>query len=208
MPYEGRESVPVTQSNNDVGGHMGGRDVNVYANAGDVYLTAPADLARNQKASVFRRLFERLEQEANEDKVLTGYIRQLEIYTRVVENEEVVGLEQKLRMAGRDRQVTLATGLKENVFATLKANLFSPTYQMIAATLMAKVHERFESDVRHLIDDGADSAAIDRAVSQHIIAPFAEELEECPQFEDVAVDYVRGMVYFLTGNCHIRWDKC
>ncbi len=34
------------------------------------------------------------------------------------------------------------------------------------------------------------------------------KLEDCPQFEDVAVDYVRGMVYFLTGNCHIRWDKC
>lgn len=208
MPYHGRASVPVTQTKNDVGGHMGGRDVNVYANAGDVYLTAPADPVRHLSASVFRRLFERLAQEANEDKVLTGYIRQLEIYTRVVENEQVVGLEEKLRMAGRDRQLPLAAGLKENIFATLKANLFSPTYQMIAATLMAKVHERFETYVRPLIEDGADAAAIDKAVSQHITMPFAEELEACPQFEEVAVDYVRGMIYFLTGNCHIRWDKC
>lgn len=188
---------------------MGGRDVNIYQVAGDFHQTSSnAESPKYSRVSVFRRLFEKLEREVAEDKVLTGYIRQLEIYTRVVENEEVVGLEHKLRTAGRDRQLTLATGLKENVFATLKANLFSPTYQMIAATLMAKVHERFETHVRPLIENGAETAAIDRAVSQHIIAPFSEELEECPQFEDVAVDYVRGMIYFLTGNCHIRWDKC
>ncbi|MBY5316718.1 ABC-three component system protein [Rhizobium leguminosarum] len=211
VPYQPNSVVSSAQSDNDVGGHMGGRDVNVVN--GDVYrykyvnqaINTPAEGA---KVSVFRRLFEKLEKEAAEDKTLRTYIKQLEVYTRKVENEEVVGLAEKLHLAGRARQLQYAASVKENVYTALKENLFSPTYQLIAATLMAKVHERFETDIRPLIEDGVGNAAVDRAVAEKIIRPFSEELESCPQFEDVAVDYVRGMVFFLTGNCHIRWDKC
>ncbi|MBY3595037.1 ABC-three component system protein [Rhizobium bangladeshense] len=208
VPYQARLPSTVTQTGNEVAGNLAARDVNIYNNTGDLYVVAPSDGAVPAKASVFRRLFDKLEREAREDQVLTGYIRQLEIYTRSIENEEVVGLEQKLKMAGRERQIQLAKALKENVYSALKVNIFSPTYQLIAATLMARVHERFESYVRPLVDNSCDAGAIDKAISEHIVQPFAAELEDCPQFEEVAVDYVRGMVYFLTGNCHIRWDKC
>lgn len=182
---------------------MGGRDVNVYANDGHVYLTPQPPSA---PPNPFRKLFAKLESEAEEDKVLTSYIRQLEVYTRRVENEEVIGLEEKLRLAGRDHQLTIAKALKENVYADIKANIFSPTYQLIVATLMSKVHERFDTQIRPLIKAGTDSAHVDKVVSEQITIPISNELDECPQFEDVALDYVRGMLFFLTGNCHIRWD--
>jgi hypothetical protein len=197
-------ALTTTQTGNSVLGHMGGRDVNVYANEGDVYVNPQPPAA--PPSNPFRKLFARLESEAEEDKVLTSYIRQLEVYTRRVEDEEVIGLEEKLRLAGRAHQLTIATALKENVYADIKANLFSPTYQLIVATLMSKVHERFDSNIRHLINAGADSAQIDKAVSEQITVPISNELDECPQFRDVALDYVRGMLFFLTGNCHIRWD--
>ncbi|OAM73611.1 ABC-three component system protein [Devosia elaeis] len=182
---------------------MGGRDVNVYANDGDVYL---APQPTSAPPNPFRKLFAKLASEAEEDKVLTSYIRQLEVYTRRVENEEVIGLEEKLRLAGRDHQLTIATALKENVYADIKANIFSPTYQLIVATLMSKVHERFDTQIRPLIKAGTDNAHVDKVVSEQITIPISGELDECPQFEDVALDYVRGMIFFLTGNCHIRWD--
>lgn len=195
--------ITTTQSHNSVQGHLSGRDVNVYSNNGDVYVAPPASVG---PPNPFRKLFVKLENEAAENKVLTSYIRQLEVYTRRVENEEVIGLEEKLRLAGRDHQLTIAVALKENVYADIKANIFSPAYQLIVATLMSKVHERFDSQIRPLIKAGLDSAHIDRAVSEQITNPISNELDECPQFEDVALDYVRGMVFFLTGNCHIRWD--
>ncbi|RNJ47282.1 hypothetical protein B5V01_24350 [Mesorhizobium erdmanii] len=177
--------------------------MNVYANQGDVYLAPPAPPS---SPNAFRKLFAKLEAEAAEDKVLTSYIRQLEVYTRRVENEEVIGLAEKLHLAGRDHQITIAKALKENVYADIKANIFSPTYQLIVATLMSKVHERFDTQIRPLIKAGVDNAHIDRAVSEQINIPISNELDDCPQFKDVAIDYVRGMVFFLTGNCHIRWD--
>lgn len=182
---------------------MGGRDVTVYANDGPVYVNPQLPSA---PPNSFRKLFAKLENEAAENKVLTSYIRQLEVYTRRVENEEVIGLEEKLRMAGRDHQLTIAVALKENVYADIKANIFSPTYQLIVATLMSKVHERFDTQVRPLIKAGVGIAHIDKVVSEQITVPISNELDECPQFDDVALDYVRGMVFFLTGNCHIRWD--
>lgn len=199
-------NLNTSQIKNKVGGHMGGRDV--YANAGDVniYNAAPDLHHAPNSTNVFRKLFSKLEKEAAEDKVLSAYIRQLEVYTRKVENEDVIGLEAKLVLANRERQVHLAKALKENVYGEIKANQFSPAYQLIVATLMARIHERFNSQVRHLIDAGVDASLVDRAISENIIVPIANELDDCPQFEDVSIDYVRGMIYFLTGNCHIRWD--
>lgn len=182
----------------------------LFANDGPVYQInyhPPAPAQGGQSSvNVFRKLFAKLEKEAAEDKVLNSYIRQLEVYTRQVADEKVIGLEEKLRSAGRDDQVMIAKALKENVYGEIKANLFSPAYQLIVATLMARVHERFNSQVRHLINAGVDASLIDQFVSNTITTPIANELDDCPQFEDVAIDYVRGMIYFLTGNCHIRWD--
>ena len=164
---------------------MGGNDV--YANVGDVNIyNATPDLQHASKSTnVFRKLFSKLEKEAAEDKVLNSYIRQLEVYTRQVENEDVIGLEAKLHLANRKRQVPLAKALKENVYAEIKANQFSPAYQLIVATLMARIHERFDSHVRHLIDAGVDASLVDRAVSENITLPISNELDDCPQFEDV-----------------------
>lgn len=200
------KALTTSQTRNKVGGHMGGNDV--YANVGDVniYNAAPDRQHASKSTNVFRKLFSKLEKEAAEDKVLNSYIRQLEVYTRQVENEDVIGLEAKLLLANRQRQVQLAKALKENVYAEIKANQFSPAYQLIVATLMARIHERFDSQVRHLIDAGVDASLVDRAVSENITVPISNELDDCPQFEDVSIDYVRGMIYFLTGNCHIRWD--
>ncbi|MDR9759421.1 hypothetical protein RJJ37_07210 [Rhizobium redzepovicii] len=182
----------------------------IFANDGPVYQInfppSASSHAPHSNVNVFRKLFAKLEKEATEDKVLNNYIRQLEVYTRQVEDENVIGLEEKLRLAGRNDQVMIAKALKENVYGEIKANQFSPAYQLIVATLMAKVHERFNSQVRHLINAGMDSSLIDQVVSNTITTPIANELDDCPQFEDVAIDYVRGMIYFLTGNCHIRWD--
>jgi hypothetical protein len=199
-------SLPVStsQSGNTVLGHMGGRDVNVYAPSGNLHITQ--EVAPRRERSVFRKLFDKLEQEVASDKNLTTYIRQLEVYTRHVDSEEVIGLEQKFQLAGRASQLAVAVALKESVYSDIKANVFSPTYQLIVATLMSKIHERFVTDIRPLIEAGGSRSQVDKAFSALITVPIASELDDCPQFEDVAVDFVRGMTFFLTGNCHIRWD--
>jgi hypothetical protein len=75
-----------------------------------------------------RRLFRRLKEEAASDQGLSEYIRELEIFTRHVEGEEVIGLEGKLKVSGRDDQLDMAMAVKEMVFSQLNDNIFSPAF--------------------------------------------------------------------------------
>lgn len=179
------------QENNAAGGHIAGRDVNIHA--------------PRTPESALSRLFARMKDEAKEDQTLCDYIRGLEIFTRTVENEEVVGLDGKLEAAGRKDQIDMALAMKEMVFSELKLNVFSPTFQLIYATLMGKVFEEFETWVKPAILKGQDRQVIDELVNTKVIRPIVAEVELCGDYQGVAPQTVRGMIYFLTGNCHIRW---
>jgi hypothetical protein len=52
----------------------------------------------------------------------------------------------------------------------------------------------------------ADLTEIKRAVQHEIIDPIEAMLGE--NVLDLYADEINGMLYFLTGNCHIRWTKC
>ena len=170
---------------------MAARDVNIYA--------------PSQPVSPLSRLFARLKLEAAEDKVLCDYIKELEVFTRTVENEEVVGLDSKLKAAGRDDQIDMATAMKELIFSELKLNVFSPTFQQIYAVLMGKIFEEFETWVKPAILAGQDRQVIDALVNTKVIRPIMAEVEDCGDYNGAAAQTIRGMVYFLTGNCHIKW---
>jgi hypothetical protein len=124
----------VNQSNNTVKGHMAARDVivtNVEA--------AP------QIESSLSRLYRKLKTEAGEDPKLVKYINQLEIFTRIVDDKEVIGLDGKLTNARRLDQLNMAMAMKEQTYDQLRAMMFSKTFQTIYATLMAKIFEEFQT---------------------------------------------------------------
>jgi hypothetical protein len=187
--------------NSTAGGHIANRDVNA-----DTYNIRTAVFSPPQSETRLARLFRKLKSEASGDAFLTEYISELQIFTRVVENESVVGVEQKLLAADRFDQVDMAVAMKEMIYGELRKKMFSKTFQTIYATLMGKIYEDFDTIIRPLIAGGADRATIDAAVNAHIVKPLVAELEQCPEYEDAPTQTVRGMIWFLTGNCHLRWN--
>ena len=159
----------------------------------------------NPRDSTLSRLYRRLKNEVDGDPKLTEYIEHLQIFTRSVENEKVIGLEGKLTAANRIDQLDMAKAMKEAIYAQLRRNMFSKTFQTIYATLMAKIHEEFQTWVRPAIARGADRAEIDQLVNIHVVKTIVAELEMCPDYDGVPITTVRGMIYFLTGNCHLSW---
>jgi hypothetical protein len=89
----------VNQENNTAGGHIAARDVI------DVTVLPPS-----VPETILGRLFRRMKEEAKEDQTLCDYIGELEVFTRIVANEEVVGLDSKLTAAGRTDQIDMALG--------------------------------------------------------------------------------------------------
>lgn len=189
----------VTQTGNTAGGHIAGN--NVISVAGDYVSHTPAP-AQDSKLS---QLYRRLKAEAGEDRQLCDYIGQLEIFTRVVKNEAIVGLDGKLTAAERIDQLDMAMAMKERVYAQLRENMFSKTFQTIYAIVMAKIWEEFTTHVRPAISAGAVKQEVDILINTHVIKPIAAELDACAEYDGAATTDVRGMLYFLTGNCHLLW---
>lgn len=189
----------IVQSGNSAGGHIAGGSVSTVS-VGDVFVQAPA-----RPESSLNRLYRKLRDEAAQDQELTEYIAQLQIFTRSVEDETVVGLDGKFTAADREDQLDMATAMKEMVYAELRKNMFSRTFQTIYATLMGKIYEEFQTWVQPAIAKGATREQIDQLVNVHVVKPLVSELETCSEYDDAATSTVRGMIYFLTGNCHLVW---
>ncbi|MDB5600836.1 MAG: hypothetical protein JWN71_2880 [Xanthobacteraceae bacterium] len=205
-PSGGQQLVPignqVAQNNNKAGGHMAAGDVNTL----EIHVEGDLNLPLyHSKDTALSRLYKRLVSEAKGDEQLTEYIGQLQIFTRLVEDETVVGLDSKLLASDRVDQLDMAKAMKELVYGELRKNMFSKTFQTIYATLMGKIHEEFQTWVRPAIARGADREEIDQLVNIYVVKPIVAELEMCPDHDGAPIATVRGMIYFLTGNCHLRW---
>ncbi len=85
-------------------------------------------------------------------------------------------------------------------------NQGSKTAQMIFAYLLAEIVVNFEQTVRPMIQSGVDRAQVDKAILDNVISPTLKALEDNPLMLDKVE--IQSLLYFLGGNCHIRWDPC
>ena len=201
VPWGQGASKAITQSGNKAKGHIAAGNVNDTTVYGDVNLNLP----QPHRESALGRLYRKLVEEADGDQELTEYIAELQIFTRTVEHGAIVGLDGKFHAANRDDQLDMAKAMKEVIYGELRKNMFSKTFQTIYATLMGKIYEEFQTWIIPLIANNASRAEIDVAINQKVVQPIVSELENCDHFDGVANSTVRGMLYFLTGNCHLVW---
>jgi len=187
------------QSRNVVGGDQAGRDI--HKNVVFAYPTAAGC------RSEIERLTEKFRVERAGDIVFSETIAKLEHYQTQVPDDPVIGVEDKLNAAGwSPQQVEFAKKTKELFVKKILEFQLSESAQRIEALLLAEVYSRFHLAIAPLIDSDAELAAINRAVQNEIINPIQEMLGE--NVLELYADEIDGMLYFLTGNCHIRWTKC
>lgn len=179
-----------TQTGNRVGGHQAGRDVNVYG------ASVPTSLGR---------LIKQYKEESESDQTLNEFIQDLELFAQPIPGEPKQTLQEKLETAGRTREVNEALQLKELIYERLIQNVGSPTFQQIYAYLLALTKTYFKAYVKNLVNEGASSHEIDKAIVEKVIDPIRNELESCGESHDWNAATLHGLIYFLAGNCHVRW---
>ena len=143
-------------------------------------------------------------QEMRKDTEIFEYIQQLLHYVDSPE-DDVRGLEEKLRSALRDRNYIEEAKKYKELFAKrlIKRDL-SPSAQKIFAYLLGKIKQSFRHKIIPSIKNGVDHHTIEEMIFSDVIEPIYEGLEENPL--EITWDESIGMLYFLTGNCHLRWD--
>lgn len=154
-------------------------------------------------ASWFRKLKDEFEHDVKLQKKLDDIRR---YRTKL---PHTIGVERKLRDGGFSKQqIEKARRLK--LYYAKKATRFQyyESAQRIDSYLFAIVSNRFDRYVMPLIEDGRPLRSINQAVYEQVVLHVMAELntqgadDTCLCYNE---DDILGMVYYLTGNCHINW---
>lgn len=181
-----------TQTGNDVEGDLVGRDkvVNNY----------------NTQASAILSLYSRLRAKDSENSYTSKIAHKLNHYCTVSSDGDVRGLEDKLSSSSRVDMLKMASRLKEDASKTIMRLQTSPIAQDIITLVLSQIYSNFVLQVTPAIECGASRQAIDALINDKVISPAMQMLGD----NDLMItnEDILGLLFFLGGNCHIRWDKC
>lgn len=194
---EAKDMNEVTQSGNTVSnGDIAGRDIHkATINIGRMSLGGKSQL---------EILYEKLEKEKESSTIFCEIVDELLHFKTYAENTEVIGLEKKLENGRRLQYLNFAEKSKEKFTKKLLKNEYSETAQHIYAFLLAKVYSRFETSIYPRITEGQPEEFINQLINEYIVKPIEDLLGD--NLLHIYDDEINGMIYFLTGNCHIKWN--
>jgi hypothetical protein len=185
-----------TQSSNEIGRDAAGRDINNVTNN---------NYENSQKTiSYIQTLYQKLGTEESNNLVVQKHIEEFNYYYSPL-NGDVIGLEQKLINGNQLNFVDFALKAKERYHMKLYKQQFSEVAQKINIHLLSLVENYFMIYVYPKICNGKTSEEVYATIDEQIVKPLRQELQE-NLLEFTATD-IQGMLYFLTGNCHIKWEK-
>ena len=189
----------VSQSENEVGGDQAGRDIIHNRN------TVNYKLGKHfQVTYPIQSLYADYELEKATNPQLTEFIEELNYFYNKLEGE-VIGLEGKLKKANRDSFIKFALRVKEIYHKKLYKHQFSETAQRINVFVLALVESYFTNIVYPKICAHASNDEVNILIQENVINRILDELGE-NALGFTATD-INGMLYFLTGNCHIEWTN-
>ncbi len=180
----------VRQEGNTVDGDVAG---------GNIYKYYP------EKKTTLRTLAENYKVEVEEDCNQQQFIEELQDYMERVPGHEQRNLEDKLISANRVDLLTDAKLLKEKFAKKLHRHTFSPSAQKLFVHILAKIKCTFKLKINPMINEGQPFKFIDNAIYHEIVESIYSEVGNSQLGIDM--DYILGMLYYLTGNCYIEWDK-
>lgn len=122
-----------------------------------------------------------------------------------------IGLEAKLRDGGFSA-TEIETAKRSKMYFAKKSTKFQfyESAQRIDSYLFAKVAHSFDTYVMPLINSARPLADVKQAVFEHVVSPIVDELNDNGYDDDCLcydIDNIYGMLYYLTGNCHINWTN-
>lgn len=184
--------VDVSQSGNSVDGGMAGRD---YINNKSITMSPP-------KLSAITELNEQYLAETKTQQSLNQIVKELNHFCISLPYAKK-DLETKLTEGGRISEVEEALFLKELVAKKIVELSKSPSAQKILSFILGRLKQSFLHRIYPQIQSNTITSEIDNLIYDEVIIPAFDFLEKNPLgFSD---EDLKGMIYFLAGNCHINW---
>jgi len=153
----------------------------------------------------YLKLVEEFEKEIESGELeFREFIDKIQHYTSNID-DVVIGLEKKLQNGGFEKDYSWANEMKEYYYKKITENDLSKATQKIHAFILAKVCVLFNFHIRGAINDGVPKDIIRGLIISEVVQPVQEMLGK-NNVLDLYDDDITAMIYFLTGNCHIKWN--
>jgi len=166
---------------------------------GNVYLS---------KKTRFAKRFEKLNKEVASDERYEGIMESLKYY---LTSRDGIDMPTKLHDGGfKESEIIEATRKKEKYAKRLELNKFFESAQWIDSQLFGKIKMDFEAFVLPLVNAGASKGEILKEVVLKVVQPVLDLINIEGENDEVLnynADDIFGMVYYLTGQCHLNWKN-
>ena len=183
------------QAGSAVGRDQAGRDINNNRTTNHNYYNSPNSSTPLDQA--LRRLLDEIQSGDRLpacDEIISHYMEKI---------DDFPGLQAKLEEGNRADLLSIAIVRKDWLAKTLTKCQYHPSGQIIFKQILSDVYGLFRQHIVPLLARAAPLHEIDSAIQQYIVEPVHTSVSACPEL--FTRDTIEGAVYYLTGNCHIRW---
>jgi hypothetical protein len=157
----------------------------------------------------FAKRFEKLNHEVANDVRYEKIMDSLKYYLTKLDG--TLDMPTKLKDGNfNENEIIRATRRKEKYAKRLEQNKFFESAQWIDSQLFAKIKIEFESHIEPLINNGIPKDEIIKEVAVKIVNPVLELINtegENDEYLNYNAEDIFGMIYYLTGQCHINWKN-
>jgi hypothetical protein len=158
------------------------------------------------KTSRLGQRFKKLKEEVEKDIRYNDFIEDFRRYNTELDG---ISMPQKLKDGGFDtKEIERATYRKHLYSKKLEKNILYESAQLIDLELFAMINIKFETYVEPLIKTNTPLPEIKISVSENVIDPIFKMINQDGQddtFLNYNVEDIYGMIFFLTGKCHLTW---
>lgn len=155
--------------------------------------------------SSLEQAVEQIKKTLGKDKNAVDIIEDLADYITEYPNREIIGLENKLTKGDRLDLKNRAVLLKNRFERRVAKNQMSLAEQHVYIQTLSAISTIWHSKVRPLINIGTSRTVIDAVIHTELIEPVHKAIVRYDTL--VTSELVSGMLYFLTGKCHLEWSK-
>jgi hypothetical protein len=184
----------ISQKGNEVHGDMAAQDIIKTTN---IYHSSPS-------VEELAILYAKLKKDGVGEPSNNVFSQKLMHYLSVPTDGDVRGLEAKLNDSGRKDILQFALREKEAAVKLLIKYQSSRSAQRVFTILLDELHTIYMLTVTPVIQNDGERGEVDAKINEALQA-IKSMLGE--NFLEFTVKDLLGFLFFLAGNCHIRWDK-
>lgn len=152
-----------------------------------------------------KALIDKIVEECNEDLELSGFISELNDYIIVNPRRSIVGLENKLNISGRSSFIDNGITLKDRFSRKLYKNQLSLSSQTIYLHVLAYISKTFRHKIKPLLIAEASDLDLQNAIFSDIVDHIYDQIAD--PTVNLTMEDIEGMLYFLSGQCHLDWSN-